>query len=216
MATIQEFDFSVNLMRALLWQYNTAEKLQLLLQQDQDWYNENQTAFWTDWMRDVFNLQTANQFGLTVWSIILNVPIIVAVNPIPGKVGFGWGPLHKNFTHGNFNTNQPTAQQLTVEQARLVLRLRYYQLTTGASVPQINRIMKEVFGPGQVYVLDGNDMTMTYVFTFQPSSQLQYIFQNYDILPRPAGVLLKFSVQTRVYFGFGAIHKNFDRGNFGA
>ena len=76
---IQLFDFSVDLLRAILWQYNDATRLQSLLQQKQDWYNEQQTEFWSSWYRDVFNLDTANDFGLAVWSIILEVPLTIGV-----------------------------------------------------------------------------------------------------------------------------------------
>ena len=71
MATIQEFDFSVDLLRALLWQYEDATGLQALLRQKSEWYTVNQTAFWSNWERDVFDLTTANDFGCAVWGIIL-------------------------------------------------------------------------------------------------------------------------------------------------
>ena len=74
-ATIQEFDFSVDLLQAILWQYNNATSLQSLLNSEQAWVIENQTEFWENWLRDVFDLRTANEFGLSVWSIILGIPL---------------------------------------------------------------------------------------------------------------------------------------------
>ena len=62
-------DYAVDLLQALIWQYDNAPRLQKLIQQKQDWYNRNNTEFWTDWLKNVFNINTANDFGLTVWGI---------------------------------------------------------------------------------------------------------------------------------------------------
>src|SRR5271170_3537397 len=78
---IELFDYSVNLLQAILWQYNTAENLQSLLNQKQTWYDVNQEQFWTDWYNNVFNLQTCNDFGLAVWSYILNIPLFLQSDP---------------------------------------------------------------------------------------------------------------------------------------
>lgn len=215
MSGIQLFDFSVDVLQALLWQYNDAARLQSLLRQKQDWYNENQTAFWQDWYDNVFNLLTANDFGLQVWSIILDLPLIVVQAP-PGSPEPAWGfeDTHKNFDNGNFFSTGNTGIALTREQARLVLRLRYFQMTTNATVPEINKILGYLFGPGLVYVLDGYDMTIEYVFTFVPDSQLSFILQKYDLLPRPAGVGYSILVLPENTFGFEG-HENFSHGNFG-
>lgn len=188
MPTIQEFDYSVDVLAALLWQYNSAPALQSLTAQKQAWYDLNQEAFWTDWYNNVFNLDTADQFGLTVWAIILDIPIIVVAQPPTNTIGFGWGPHHRNFTHGNFKASFGS-QQLTVEQARTVLKMRYFQITTRGTVPEINRFMAKLFaGLGPCYVIDNLNMSINYVFGFDIPSNLNYIFKNYDILPRPAGV----------------------------
>ena len=190
MTTIREFDFSVNLLKAILWQYNDAVRLQSLLNSKNDWYIANQTTFWENWYRDVFNLLTANAFGLQVWAIILDVPIIVTtVTPPAPKVGIFFGDDHENFTNGNFAAATPGGVVLTVEQARQLLRMRYFQITTRGAVPEINEFFKLLFvNDGPVWVEDNLDMTATYVFGFQPSAQLIFVLEKYDILPRPAGV----------------------------
>ena len=196
MPTIQTFDYSVDVLSAMLWQYNQAPNLLSLMEQKQAWYDENQTAFWTSWYDNVFNLDTADQFGLTIWAIILDIPIVVVVEPPSTTVGFGWGPYHRNFTHGNFRA-VAGSQQLTVEQSRTVLKMRYYQITSRGTVPEINEFMARLFvDMGPVYVLDNLDMTMTYVFGFPIPSNMNYILKNYDILPRPAGVAVSYEVIT--------------------
>jgi len=213
---IQEFDYSINLLRALLWQDNTAPKTTALLQQKQDWYDANVSTFWEDWVTDVFDIRTANEFGLAVWAIILGVPTS-AIIPPTNKANFGFGTFNKNFGHGNFGSNSSTVVGLTLEQKRILLRLRYFKLISRCTVPEINRIMKSVLGDqGSVYVLDANDMSfVTYVFGFQPNSALAFVLQNFDVLPRPAAVGVRYIVSTRATFGFGPFFKNFDNGTFG-
>jgi hypothetical protein len=80
---IQEFNYSVNLLQSILWQYDEATNLIGLINKKNSWYNVNQTQFWENWYNNVFNLLTANSFGLSVWSIILNLPLFLLATPEP-------------------------------------------------------------------------------------------------------------------------------------
>lgn len=215
MSQIQTFDFSVDLLRALLWQYNDAARLESILRQKQAWYDANQTAFWEDWTRDVFDLRTANDFGLAVWAIILDIPLAVASQgDAANKPIWGFGQYHENFTNGNFASI--ASSQLSTEQKRLVLRLRYFQLVTRGAVPEVNAFLAYLFEPlGLVYVNDGYDMTARYVFNFPLSSALEVVLTEYDLLPRPAGVKIDYVVIGDADgWGFGRYHENFTNGNF--
>lgn len=216
MARQQALDFSTNLLVALLWQHDNATSLISLLQQKQDWYDENQTAFWTDWLRDVFDLRTANEFGCQVWAIILGIQLSVNEGANTDKPTWAFGNTRQNFGRGNFSNTSDVTIPLTLEQKRLVLRLRYFQLTSRGTVPETNRFLKYIFEDvGSVYVIDQLDMSFVYyVFTFVPSSQLIFILQKYDILPRPAGVGVDYQVITGPAFGFDEYNLNFDHGSF--
>lgn len=212
---IQQFDFSVDLLRALLWQYNEAGKLQSLLEEKQAWYTENQTNFWTDWYNNVFNLQTANDFGLEVWSIILGQPLFINV-AIDGRVSWGFGAYHENFDRSNFAPGASGTFRLPTETARILLKLRYFQLISSGTVPETNRALKWIFGEnyGVAWLNDDHDMTQFYTFTFALPADLIFIFNNFDVLPRPAGVGSSYRVIVVDAFGFDAFHENFDQGNF--
>lgn len=212
---IQPFDYSVNLLRNLLWQYNDAVNLQALIQQKEDWYTENHEEFWTDWYTDVFNLQTANDFGLAVWAVILGIPLVITPDPDPDKIAWGFGAPHVNFNNGNFSSSG-TGYGLTTEQKRLVLRLRYFQLITRGAVPEVNAFLAWVFGEGAVYVTDGLNMHARYVFSpgALPSA-VELVLTSYDLLPRPAGVGVDFVVIGEADgWGFGRYRQNFNNGNF--
>jgi hypothetical protein len=215
MSTVQQLDFSVDLLRAVLWQYNDATRLQSLLQSKQDWYNDNFSGFWNDWVRDVFDLRTANDFGLQVWAIILNFPLIVEAAPDdPGKPIWGFSIERKNFNNGNFAGT--SASRLTTDQKRLILQLRYFQLVTKGTVPEINEFLAYIFRDlGPVYVADGLQMDCLYVFGFPLTSDLEQVISQYDLLPRPAGVKSDFVILLDASgWGFGRYHENFNNGNF--
>lgn len=215
MSQIQEFDYSVDLLRALLWQYNDAARLESLIRQKQDWYNENQRDFWENWFRDVFDLRTANDFGLAVWAIILNIPLAVASQADdPNKPIWGFSSTHENFGNGNFAAI--SSSSLTADQKRLVLQLRYFQLTNRGTVPEINEFFAYIFEPlGVAYVNDGYNMTARYVFEFPLPSSLEMVLTEYDLLPRPAAVKIDYVITGDADgWGFGRYHENFMNGNF--
>src|SRR5690606_18991371 len=170
----QEFDFSVDLMRSILWQYEGAPKMVALARAQQSFSDSRNGEFWTDWIRDVFDLTTANDFGLAVWSRILDYPITLkSEKRISGAV-FGFGGNHKNFEKGNFGIGEDQETLLGTEEARKLLRLRWLKLTMRPTIPNINMMLAEVFGPGEVFVVDSYDMTYaTFMFSHAPNYKLR-------------------------------------------
>lgn len=183
----QTFDPSTTLTRALLWRTEDAPKLRSLVEQKQEWYNNFHTQFWNSWHVGVFDLRTCNWFGCNVWAIILGLPQEIVGFPNE-KTPWGFGNGRQNYDNGNF---APVAIQiqLTLEEVRQVLRMRYYALISNATIPFLNTALKDVFGAqGLAWVKDNQDMTIEYVFEFALSSDMKYVLDTYDILPRPAGV----------------------------
>lgn len=212
---IQTFNYSLQIDDSLVWQYNEATALQTLIEGKQNWYNLNVSQFWENWYNDVFNLATANEFGLSVWSIILNLPLFLIPDSDEGHLIWGYGQYRKNYNNGNFKaSNSPII--LTIEEQRLVLQLRYFQLTTRGSAPDVNAFYKIVFEPfGTVYMLDTLLMKIKYIFLFTPSANLLRAFQEYDLLARSQGVGIKYWFSNRATWGFGPFRKNYNNGNFG-
>lgn len=213
---IQQFDFSVDLLRAILWQYNDAVNLQTLLEEKDAWYAENQQGFWENWFTDVFDLATANDFGLNVWSIILGQPIYINNGPQPQDGIFGLGPYNQNLTNGNFGSQNGYTYQFSTPIARVLLQLRYFQLTSAGTVPEINRMLKYIFGQnyGEAFIIDELDMTGRYLFNFTIPSEMLLMFNSFDILPRPAGVKIIIQQESVVAFGLGPYNGNLENSNF--
>lgn len=204
---IQTFDYSADLMRALLWRNNAAPNITALIQHKQDFYDANVDAFWNSWYTDVFDLRTANQFGLSVWSALLGLTITIEPSDHVANSSWGLGegdfPLpqdhfRKNFANGttsfaNFSASAG-AIVISVEDARILLRLRYYQLTTNGNVVATNAMIEDVFAAlGTGYLTDNNDMTIVYEFQFVVPGGLATLLDSYDLLPRPSGVVATFT-----------------------
>lgn len=214
---IKELDCSVDLLRVILWQDENAENLRGLLELKQQWYEENHCQFWKDWYRDVFDLNTANDFGLRVWSEILDLPLFATNQPSPDDYP-AWGfdsDTNRNFDNGNFAVDENSAFLLTTEQRRIILKLRYFQLITRGAIPEINRFLATLFGDGFIYALDGLDMTMVYVNTERLPAELRRAIVDLDLLPRPAGVKIRYVDGSLLSWGFDSdSNQNFDNGNF--
>lgn len=191
MKTLQ-ISSEINLKQCLLWQYNNAPALRALILQKQDWYKTHQKDFWNYWYNSVFNLDTADDFGLTVWGEILD---------FPRQVKSVDGSLHV----------------LTTEQYRLVLKGQMLKFNMGVTAPEVNRWLSVVFGAqGKAYCLDNLDMTaVPFVFEQSPSDEILWLLANVDFLPRPAGVGYTVRLIGQDIFGFnGSGLQTFDNGVF--
>lgn len=217
--TIQQLTFHSDLLKAILWQYERADNLKALTRFKSDWFERATVSFWQNWYRDVFNIDTANDFGLSVWSRILDVPLGIDIPPSDkAKIGIGFGKKKANF-RANFRRNTDYTLSLTQEQKRLIIRMRYFNLTQSPTVTNINEFLKRFFWneDSKVFVLDPLDMTyMYYVFNFNPDERLRVLLENFDLMPRPSGVGVKYRIVTKKSFGHGKHRRNFLSSNFGA
>lgn len=212
---IKRFDYGIDLQAALLWQYNDAARLQSLIEQKQQWYDANAAGVWDYWFSGVFNLATATDDGLAVWSIILGLPLYTVGAPSPSNYpAFGFAAFGGNFYNYNFANTLPPIYGLTTEQKRLILQIRYFQLTTRATVTDINRMLVYLFGQGQAYVVDLLNMEMVYVFVGDVSDGFLAALEALDVLPRPSGVKLTIAHGGVPAFGFADFGLNFDSNFF--
>lgn len=177
MANIFEYNPITDLKKHIFWQYNNAPAFTSLINAKQDWFNTNQVNFWNNWVNDVLNIQTATDYGLTIWGILLGVPRTYIVN------------------------NVETA--LSTEQYRSVILARLKLLHIRGTVPEINSLLKFLFGKyGKAYVTDNFDMTITYHFNFMLSDLQIAVLETVTLLPRPAGVKAIIVSSDGKVFGF--------------
>ena len=120
MTAIQEFDYNIDVKQFIFWQYDNSNVGNLTTQHS-EFLEVFQNQFWEDWSIDVFNLATANDFGLSVWAIILDLPLVFEPS-VTFTIGWGFGPGRKNFSNGNFTPASSALSRLTPEQRKIILQ----------------------------------------------------------------------------------------------
>lgn len=208
----------VRLRQVILWQHEQAVKLIGMVDVSQAGYDRLQTDFWQKWYDDVFNIDTANDFGLSIWAMILKVKTSVDFDAQPDKLAFGYGALRKRYGHGNYGLRLGGTTRLSTNQKRLMIRARYFSLTNRPTVDNINDFLRKYFwiGESKVYVIDSMDMsTALYTFNYTPDSELSFLINNTDLLPRPATVGVKVRIIGKKAHGYGTFRANYSQGNYG-
>lgn len=207
---------SLDLKKAILWQYENAPILKAIIEYMEGIYETNVSNFYFEWALDVLNVWTANRFGLSIWARILGVSIGASPQDETGKVSWGFSEHRKNFDNGNFAAGGAQAQ-FSLEMQRFIIIMRIIQLTTYPSAVLINERLRDLSKSmdfGKIWVVDNLDMTMTYWLDRAPSSELRLVLDTMDILPRPSAVGINWSVVEPVVFGFADNDENFDNGSF--
>lgn len=208
-----------NIKSVILWQYEEAVRYKGIIDVIQKGYDRLQSDFWEKWYQDIFNIDTANDFGLYIWSLILQTPVQFDFKS-SSKTAFGFETERKNFkSPTNFGNKNGGFVNFTTEQKRLIIRCRYFQITNKPTVDNINTFLKNNFwkDDNRVYVMDNFEMEwITYSFFYQPNAFLDFLLNQANILPRPAGVGVKILIFSKTAFGFGENRKNFvTPSNFG-
>ena len=190
MSDILEYKTAIDFEKHILWQYNNSPAINSLMKSKQAWYDVNHNNFWNDYIKNVLNISTANEYGLTIWGSILQIPRTFMVNGVETTVD--------------------------IEMYRNIIKARMLLLRTRATVPDINSFLKKIFGKyGKAYVTDNNDMTITYKFGFNLSSLQVAIIQSISLLPKPAGVKMVVMATGNKVFGFnGSNAYPFDQAPF--
>jgi len=86
--------------RCLRWQQNKAPRITSIITQKDQWYYRYNTQFWQQWETQIFDLRTANPFGLVVWCIILGLPLSI-FNFEPLTNAWAYGRQRGNYMDGD-------------------------------------------------------------------------------------------------------------------
>jgi hypothetical protein len=153
--------YNTSLLQALKWQQNNAPNITSLITQKNNWYTNYQWTFWQNFYNNIFNLQTANNFGILIWCIILGVPTqLFGLSPTPRAWAYGNSrqnyiysgpspaPAGENTIGGNFAGGGQTTV-LNIQEARWALQLRYASLVGNGRIAFVNKMLNWIFNAGQ-------------------------------------------------------------------
>jgi hypothetical protein len=175
----------------IISQYATGPTTRALIDAMNQWIDPGKSI--DDFYDLVWNVGTAVGYGLDVWGRIVGVGRVLQV------VGTGkfWGFAQAgNVSVGTFGQSPfYSGQQITNnfiiadDGFRTLILAKAAANISNGSIPAINQILRLLFpGRGDCYVLDGLDMTMTYVFKFRLTPVEAAIVGQSGVLPRMAGV----------------------------
>lgn len=125
-----------------------------------------------------------------------------------------WGKLYK--ISRNYDDGEGGVLTLTDDEFRNILKMRAFSSRWDGCIASMNEFLANLFrGRGRAYMLDLQNMKLElFVFNFQLTDRERFLFQQKDVLPRPAGVgvdTLEIDVENTIGFA-GTEFQTFDNG----
>jgi len=178
----------------MLSQYANSPKYVSLYNGLTELFNNAQTI--EDWYNVVFNLKTAEGFGLDIWGKILNQGRQFSYNDNGTTVNVYLGGEQ---TIGGITYSAEYMESMY----RTVLFLKALSNVTNCTIASMNNLLQFFYNRrGGVYVLEYNPMEIRYVFEFYVSDLEKAIFTT-EVMPRPTGVGISFEfLELGEFFGF--------------
>ncbi|MBI1213612.1 MAG: DUF2612 domain-containing protein [Alphaproteobacteria bacterium] len=140
----------------------------------------------------VWNVDTAQGWGLDVWGRIVGVSRVLQIPSgsfmgMEGPAGASGDPFNVSPFYAGSGASENFS--LTDQAFRTLILAKALANISDGSISALNQLLVSLFpGRGNCYVTDGNDMTMTYTFEF-PLSEVEYaIISQSGALPKPSGV----------------------------
>ncbi len=152
----------------------------------------DQTQNMNDFFDLIWNVDTAQGYGLDVWGRIVGVGRVLQVQDVnyfgmEGPSGPSGDPYDVSpfFDGGSLTTNF----SLTDDAYRQLILTKAFANICDGSIQAFNQMLNTLFpNQGLCYVADGLNMTMAYTFQFALSSLDYAIITQSGVLPKPVGV----------------------------
>ena len=189
-------EIAFNARNVILWQYDNTPNFNALIAMKQNFYDNAVSDFWERWIVDVLNIQTANEFGLTLWGFLLNLE----------------RPLYTN--------ENGELVPIPTESYRLILNAKLYKNSHAPTFSNVNTFIRQLFfnhPDNKSYVQDNLNMSITYILDFFPTAEEEIVLKLNDFLPRPSGVKIQSitPIPPQETFGFeGSGLQSFNNGVF--
>ena len=155
----------------------------------------------------VWNVDTAQGFGLDIWGRIVNIKRALQIPNVPGYFGFKDAlPGSYAFNDAPFWDGTPPATQtylLADDAYRRLILTKALANVTSTNAPALNQLLRNMFADrGRAYVNDLGDMQFRYTFEFDLTPAVYAMVTQSGVLPRPAGVNAILFQSALPLFGF--------------
>ncbi|AXD45362.1 DUF2612 domain-containing protein [Salmonella enterica] len=155
-------------------------------------------SFINDFYDFIWNIDTAETYGLDVWGKIVGVSRRLTVSDDFNYLGFSEARMDspvlddpRPFNQAPFYGGKSVTRTIRLSDAiyRRLIMMKAMSNITDCSVPDINRMLRFMFGKKRrAYVLNSSELRMSYIFEFALSSAELAIIQSSGVLPSPPGV----------------------------
>lgn len=203
--------------RTIISQYANSPTLVQLINNMDEYINPD--ADFDAFYDFVWNVETAQGFGLDIWGRIVDIGRMLTV---PGDItylgyeeGLDWQP----FNQAPFFTGEQATQtyRLADDAYRKLILVKALANISDCTSPSLNRLLSNLFaGRGRCYVSDTGNMEFRYVFEFALEPYEIAILTQSGAIPKPAAVLANvLQVDLPTTFGFNeALMQPFGSGVF--
>ncbi|CCH04001.1 IS, phage, Tn; Transposon-related functions [Achromobacter xylosoxidans NH44784-1996] len=154
----------------------------------------------------VWNVETAQGFGLDIWGRIVGVGRMLTV---PGDVtymGFDEAASWQPFNQATMYTGAQATQtyRLADDAYRKLILVKALANISDCTSPSLNRLLSNLFaGRGRCYVSDTGNMEFRYTFEFPLEPYEVAILTQSGAIPKPAAVLANvLQLDVPATFGF--------------
>lgn len=176
----------------MIRQYANSPRIQALLA---SWKAAiDPTATINQFYNVVWNIDTAQGFGLDIWGRIVGVTRFVKIPGAVSNFGFQDGAAqydNQPFGQATFYSGslKTTTYQLQDNAFKVLILARAMTNVVAATSPNINKVLQQLFpGRGNAFVNDLGNMQMRYCFQFVLAPWEMAVLQSAGTLPRPTGV----------------------------
>lgn len=196
--TIDEGPNTSRVQATILSQYANSPILVTLIEDFQTWIDP--TVNLQQFYKNIWDISTAQGFGLDIWGIILGVSRYLIIPVEETYLGFHNGQ-GLPFNNAPFYTGQQVTQAYPLSDAEYLplLLAKAFANICETSIPQLNKLLNLLFGAdGYCYVEDNGNMQMTYYFDFALTNIQYAIVATSGIFPHPTGVLVNISTTSDI------------------
>lgn len=168
----------------------------------------------------VWNVDTAQGFGLDIWGRIVGVTRNIKVAASAAQFGFREGVDYQPFGQAPFNSGVAASSTYTLsdDAFRTLILVKALANISNSTSRSYNRLLQNLFaGRGRSYVQDTGQMQMRYVFEFDLLPYELSIMTASGAFPTPAAVDARvMTIDPSTTFGFreAGVLQPFGQGNF--
>jgi hypothetical protein len=179
----------MNVIDTVASQYANSPTLRQLIDSMNQYFDPS-TNF-DDFYNYVWNVDTAQGFGLDVWGKIVNVGRDLTIPSTIDFFGFSESGYAPPFGYSSFlDVNAATqTYRLGDDVYRALILTKAMANISASTSASINQLLQNLFpNRGRCYVRDDGGMQMTFVFEFLLVPYELAVLNQSGIVPRPAGV----------------------------